>query len=64
MFRNLTQAAIRQMSDDLDQLELQGKRELKDPRTHALGTLRLDLTKECRRRLFFIASMVKTPDDR
>ena len=64
MFRNLTQAAIRRMSDELDQMELQAKRELKDPKTHALGLLRIDLMKECRRRLFFIASMVKTSHDR
>jgi len=44
------------MKEELDQLEAQGKRELQDPTTHAVGLLRVDLTKECRRRLYFIAT--------
>jgi len=52
------------MQAELDQLEAQGKRELKDPNTHAMGSLRVDLIKECRRRLFFIATtMPKEPHD-
>jgi len=63
--KNITHAAIRQMQEELDQLEAQGKRELKDPSTHAVGLLRVDLIKECRRRLFFIATtMPKGPYDR
>lgn len=65
MVKNVTRAAIRRMQAELDQLEAQGKRELKDPNTHALGSLRVDLIKECRRRLFFIATtMPKEPHDR
>ncbi len=46
------------MQAELDQLEAQGKREVKDPSTHAMGLLRVDLIKECRRRLFFIATTI------
>ncbi len=64
MVKNITHAAIRQMQEELDQLEAQGRRELKHPRTHAVGLLRVDLIKECRRRLFFIATtMMKGSDD-
>jgi hypothetical protein len=59
MVKNITDAAIRQLQEELDQLEAQGRRELKDPSTHAVGLLRVDLIKECRRRLFFIATMMR-----
>lgn len=63
--KNMTQAAIRQTQEELDQVEAQGKRELKDPSTHGVGLLRVDLIKECRCRLFFIATTVpKGPQDR
>jgi hypothetical protein len=58
MVRNTTNAAIRQMYEELDRLEAQGRRELKDRNTRAVGTLRMDLVQECRRRLCFIATMV------
>ncbi len=36
---------------------------MKDPSAHAMGLLRVDLVKECRRRLFFIATTIpKEPD--
>jgi len=63
--KNITHAAIRRIQAELDQLEAQGKREVKDPSTHAMGLLRVDLVKECRRRLFFIATTIpKEPDVR
>ena len=53
------------MQAELDQLEAQGKCEVKDASTHAMGLLRVDLVKECRRRLFFIATTIpKEPDVR
>ena len=58
MVKNTTNAAIRQMQEELDQLETQGRRELKDRKTRAVGMLRIDLVQECRRRLSFIATMV------
>lgn len=58
MVKNITHAAIRQMQEELDQLEAQSKRELKDPSTHAVGLLRMELIKECRRRLSFIATTI------
>ena len=65
MVKNIMHTAIRRMQAELDQLEAQGKREVKDPNTRAMGLLRVDLIKECRRRLFFIATtMPKEPHDR
>ena len=62
MTKNITHAAIGQMREELEELEVQGRGELKDPSTHALGLLRIDLIKECHRRLFFIeATMWKAP---
>jgi len=51
-----THAAINQIRAELDQLEAQAKRELRDPQTHAVGLLRMDLVLEFRRRLAFIAT--------
>jgi len=56
MFKNTSDAAIRQMHEELDQLETQGRRELKDPTSRPVGLLRIDLVEECRRRLAFIAA--------
>lgn len=62
MVKNITDAAIRQMREELVQLEARGRRELRDQETHAVGLLRLDLIEECHRRLSFIeATMWKTP---
>lgn len=56
MVKNITHAAICQIREELDQLEVQAKLELKDPRTSAVGVLRMDLIEECRRRLLFITT--------
>ena len=61
--KKITQASICQMREELDQLEVQAKRELKDPNQHAVGLLRMDLVEECRRRLIFI-TMVMFRDPR
>ena len=65
MVKDITHTAIRRMQAELDQLEAQGKCEVKDASTHAMGLLRVDLVRECRRRLFFIATTIpKEPDVR
>jgi len=56
MAKKTTRAAICQMHEELDRLEAQGRREVKDPNTCAVGVLRIDLVQECRRRLGFIAT--------
>jgi len=56
MLKNISDAAIRQMREELDQIEAQGRRELVDPTTRSVGLLRVDLVEECRRRLAFIAA--------
>ena len=64
MIKNISKAAICQMQEEVDQLEAQGRVELKDPKTHAVGRLRMDLVQECRRRLSFIATtMPRDPHD-
>jgi hypothetical protein len=54
--KKITTAAIRQMQNELDQLEARGKRELSDLSSRPVGLLRIDLVEECRRRLSFIAN--------
>jgi len=54
--KEITDTAIRQMQEELDQLESRGKRELADLRSRPTGLLRIDLVEECRRRLAFLAS--------
>jgi hypothetical protein len=62
MVKNITDAAIRQMREELEQFEARGRRELRDQRTHAVGLLRIDLVEQCHRRLSFIeATMWKAP---
>ena len=56
MPKYITRWAVEQMHLELNKLEAQGKRELKDPARHPLGLLRIDLVEECRRRLAFIAT--------
>lgn len=45
--KNRTQAANRQMQEELNQLEPLGKPELKDPGTHAVGLLKAYLLLPC-----------------
>jgi hypothetical protein len=54
--KKITNAAICQIREELEQLEVQAKLELKDPRTSAVDVLRMDLIEECRRRLLFITT--------
>ena len=54
--KNITNAAVRQIREELDELEVRAKHELKGQITHAVGLLRKDLVAECRRRLYFIES--------
>ena len=56
MAKKITHAAICQIRKELDQLEVQAKLELKNPRTSAVGVLRMDLIEECRRRLLCITT--------
>jgi hypothetical protein len=57
--RRITVPAIRQLNLDLDQLEQQANVEIREPHTRSLGTLRLDLVEECRRRLWFFGCMLE-----
>lgn len=42
-FKDISDAAIRQMEGELDQLKAQGRSELKDPRTRPVGLLHIPL---------------------
>jgi hypothetical protein len=51
--------AIKQLHLELERLETQARSEIQDPNTRSLGTMRLDLIEECRRRLTFFHYMLK-----
>jgi Mg2+ and Co2+ transporter CorA len=61
--RQISLPAIRQIKQELDRLEQQAKLEVKHRHTCAVGTLRLDLIEECRRRLAFLRYMVKDAEE-
>jgi hypothetical protein len=56
---HISLSAIKQLYTELDRSVRQAKMEIDDPRTRALGELRLDIAGECRRRLEFLSYMVK-----
>jgi hypothetical protein len=60
----ISRTAIRQIYDELPRFEQQAEVEMKAKGTRALGIVRLDLIKECRRRLEFLDHMLKDFDDR
>ncbi|MCU1297946.1 MAG: hypothetical protein JWO91_2224 [Acidobacteriaceae bacterium] len=51
--------AIKQLHLELDRLEKQARREIEHANSRSLGTMRLDLIEECRRRLAFFHYMLK-----
>jgi hypothetical protein len=57
--RDVPLSAVRELQLEIDRLEAQAKMELKDSQTRSLGSLRMDLVEECRRRLTFITYMIK-----
>jgi hypothetical protein len=57
--RKVPLSAVRQLQLELDRFEEQAKMEMKDPQTRSLGSLRKDLVEVCRRRLTFVAYMIK-----
>ena len=60
--------AIKRLHLELNRVEKQARREIEHPHTRSLGTMRLDLVDECRRRLTFLHYMLKDaeshPDER
>jgi hypothetical protein len=50
-------SAMRQMQLEMKQCEARAKRGARNPETHELGILRLDLIRECHRRLDFLKYM-------
>ena len=56
MPKYITRWAVERMRLELNRLEAQARRELKDPELKPLGLLRIDLVEECRRRLTFVAT--------
>jgi hypothetical protein len=61
--KRISRPAIRRLQAELDQLERLGKIEMKNKDTQSLGTIRLDLVVECRRRLDFFSHMLKDADE-
>jgi hypothetical protein len=61
--KRISRPAIRQLQGELDQLERRGKIEMKNKQTQSLGTIRLDLVGECRRRLEFFSHMLRDADE-
>jgi hypothetical protein len=61
--KRISRPAIRRLQGELDQLERQGKIEMKNKQTQALGIIRLDLVEECRRRLEFFSHMLKDSEE-
>jgi hypothetical protein len=57
--RHISLSAVRQLQLELDPYEEQAKKETLSAETHSLGLLRMDLVRECRRRLMFLSFMVK-----
>jgi hypothetical protein len=55
----ISHSAIKRLQVELDRFERQAKREIDSPRTRSLGTVRLDLIEECRRRLKYLSYMAK-----
>lgn len=55
----ISSVTVRRMRLELDRLEAQARQEQKERKTRAMGTLRMDLVEECRRRLFLISTSVK-----
>jgi hypothetical protein len=62
--RRISLSAIKQLYLEQERFEEQAKMELEDPQTRSLGTLRLDLIEECRRRLLFLRYMLKDAGER
>ncbi len=61
--RDVPLSAVLELQLDLDRLEAQAKMEMRDSQTRSLGSLRMDLVGECRRRLTFIAYMIKDAEE-
>jgi hypothetical protein len=57
--RDVPLSAVQELQLELDRLEAQAKMEMKDSQTRSLGSLRMDLVRECRHRLTFITYMIK-----
>jgi hypothetical protein len=59
----ISHSAIKRLQLELDRLERQAKREIDNLRTRSLGTMRLDLIEECRRRLKYLSYMAKDAEE-
>ena len=59
MAKQITLATVREMLQEMDQMEAQAERELKSRSTRGLGLLRKDLVEECRRSLGLMTIRIK-----
>jgi hypothetical protein len=59
MSDKITEATVRKMRRELDQLDAQAEYEMKARNTKGLGLLRKELIAECRHRLTFITVRLK-----
>jgi hypothetical protein len=62
--RRISRSAIEQLFLEQEQFEKQAVLEMQDRHTRSLGIVRLDLIKECRRRLLFLRYMLKDAEGR
>jgi hypothetical protein len=60
MWHSVSPTAIKKMRDELALWEYKANEEIRDPKSRALGELRMYLVEECQRSLWYIERVMRT----